>query len=98
MTEFVFSHITSMVFIVSQLLIVISAIVLLAITIRAYKMTRYRKMIYVIIAFSLFAVQHTINFVDQGLADIMSDDIVFAIAGVVQLAIMAMFFLAIVKK
>ncbi len=98
MTEFVFSHITSMVFIVSQLLIVISAIVLLAITIRAYKMTRYRKMIYVIIAFSLFAVQHTINFVDQGLTDIMSDDIVFAIAGVVQLAIMAMFFLAIVRK
>jgi len=98
MTEFVFSPVTSLVFLISQISIVIVAVFLSAITIRAYKITHLKKMIFVIIAFSLFAISHTINYLDQAVVDIMPDDARYAMFGVVQVGIMMMFVLAILKK
>ncbi|HXX06330.1 MAG TPA: hypothetical protein VEJ68_05885 [Candidatus Bathyarchaeia archaeon] len=98
MTEFVFSPVTSIVFLVSQIAIVIVAVFLSAIAIRAYKITRLKNMIFVIIAFALFAVSHTISYLDQAVVDIMPDDARYAMFGVVEIGIMMMFVLAILKK
>ena len=98
MVEFVFSPITSEVFLISQIIIIIAAIFLTIITIKSYKITRFKKMIFVLLAFALFGISHTINLIDQSVVDIMSDDARYAMFGVVQVGIMAMFFMAIVKK
>jgi len=89
---------TSEAFLIAQILITICALFLLAITIKAYRNTRLRKLVYVAIAFVLFAVQHTLNYVDQAVADIMPDDIRYLLFAIMTLAIMGMFFLAILKK
>jgi len=98
MVEFVFSTFTGQVFVISQLIIVIVAVLLTAISIIAYKNTRVKKMIFLIIAFVLFAISHLLNYVDQSLVDIMPDDARFAMFGVTTVVSMMMFFLAILKK
>jgi len=98
MVEFIFSQVSSEVFTITQILIAICALFLLALTLKAYKNTGLRKMIYLIIAFGLFAFQHIFNYVDQAVLDIVSDDIRYVIFAITTLCIMGMFFLAILKK
>lgn len=89
---------TSEAFLVAQILITICALFLLGVTIKAYRNTRLQKLVYVAIAFVLFAAQHILNYVDQAVADIMPDDIRYLLFTIMTLAIMGMFFLAILKK
>lgn len=89
---------TSDVFIVSQILIVVIALVLMALSITAYRNTSLKKIIYAIIAFGLFASQHILNFIDGDVVDILPDDVRYALFSVITLSIMALFFLAIIKK
>lgn len=96
--EFASSPITGQVFLVTQILIIIVATLLSIITVRSYTNTKLKKMIFVIVAFVLFAASHTINFLDQYVVDIMPDDVRYAMFGIAQLSIMMMFFLAIIKK
>lgn len=93
-----FSPLTSEVFIIAQVLVTICALFLLVLSFKAYQNTKLKKMIFIVIAFALFAIQHIINYVDQAVTDIMPDDIRYVLFAVITLAIMGMFFLAIVKK
>ncbi len=89
---------TSEAFLIAQIIITICALFLLAITIKAYRNTRLQKLIYVAIAFVLFAAQHTLNYVDQAVVHFMPDDIRYLSFAIMTMAIMGMFFLAILKK
>lgn len=89
---------TSEAFLIAQIMITICALFLLGVTIKAYKNTKLRKLIYVAVAFVLFAVQHILNYVDQAVADIMPDDVRYLSFALMTLSIMGMFFLAILKK
>ena len=97
-SESVFSPISSEAFLIAQILITICALFLLTLSIKAYKNTGLRKLIYVAIAFVLFAIQHILNYVDQAVVDIMPDDMRYLLFAIMTLAIMGMFFLAILKK
>jgi hypothetical protein len=89
---------TSEAFLIAQILITICALFLLGISIKAYRNTRLRKLIYVAIAFVLFAIQHILNYVDQVVVHFMPDDIRYLLFSLMTLAIMGMFFLTILKK
>ena len=98
MTEFVFSPINSMTFIIGQIAIVIVAIFLTMLSLKAWKNTRIKKMIYLVIAFTLFAITHAINYVDQSLVNIIPDDARYAMFAVTDIAVMLMFVFAVIKK
>jgi len=98
MVEFVFSPNTSIVFLISQIIVIIFALFLMGLAIKAWKNTRLNKIIYVVIAFALFAVIHTLNYVDQSVVSFVSDDIRHAIFAVIEIGIMMMFVVAIIKK
>ncbi len=98
MVQFIFSHGIDEIFAITQILIVVFALFLLGISVKAYKNTGLKKIIYLIIAFALFAFQHILNYVDQSVVDILPDDIRYVIFAIVTLSIMGMFFLAILKK
>ena len=98
MVQFVFSHGIDEVFAVTQILIAICALFLLVLSVKAYKNTGLKKIVYLIVAFSLFATQHIINYVDQSVVDILPDDVRYVIFAIISLAIMGMFVLAILKK
>jgi hypothetical protein len=95
---FVFSPESGEVFSISQIAIVIIALILMALSITAYRNTRLGRIKYAIAAFALFAVQQVINFIDAQVTDIMPDDIRFALFSVITLIIVVLFFFAIVKK
>lgn len=97
-TEIFTNSFTSHVFTVSQVLDIAVAFFLVLLSITAYRNSGLKKIWYAIAAFSLFAIQHVINYVDSGIVDIMPDDVRQALFSVITLAIMAMFFLAIVRK
>ena len=98
MVQFVFSHGIDEVFVVTQILIAAFALFLLGLSVKAYKNTGVRKIVYLIIAFALFAFQHILNYIDQSVVDILPDDVRYVIFAIVTLSIMGMFFLAILKK
>lgn len=98
MVQFVFSHGIDQVFVVTQILIAAFALFLLGLSVKAYKNTGVRKIVYLIIAFALFAFQHILNYIDQSVVDILPDDVRYVIFAIVTLSIMGMFFLAILKK
>lgn len=98
MVQFVFEHNVSTIFLISQILVTIAAVFLLGLTIKSWKNTKINKLIYVIVAFSLFAFIHILNFIDHGVVDVVSDDIRYAITSISDIVIMVMFVLAIIKK
>ena len=98
MTEFVFSENTSLIFLITQILVTIVALFIVGLAVRAWKNTKLKKIIYVIIAFSLFAAIHIFNYLDQSIFDFVSDDIRYVIFAIAELVIMMMFVLAILKK
>jgi hypothetical protein len=98
MVEFVFTPINSQIFIISQIAIVIVALFLTGLAVKAWKNTRINKMIYLIIAFGLFAITHAINYVDESVVNVMPDDARYAMFAVTEIAIMLMFVVAIIKK
>jgi hypothetical protein len=98
MVEFVFSPLNSQVFVISQIIITVVALFLTGLAVKAWKNTRLKKMIFLIIAFALFAISHIIDYVDQSLVDLMPDDARYAMFAVVDIAIMMMFVFAILKK
>lgn len=98
MVQFIFEHNSNLIFLISQILVAIVALFLLGLTIKSWKNTRLNKIIYVIIAFSLFAFVHLLNFIDHGIVDIISDDTRYVITSIADIAIMGMFVLAIIKK
>jgi len=97
-SDVIFNPITSEEFLIAQVLITISALFLLSLSIKAYRNTGLQKMIYVAVAFALFAAQHILNYVDQAVINFMPDDIRYVMFAIITLTIMGMFFLAIVKK
>jgi hypothetical protein len=98
MVQFDLTPIDSEVFAITQILVIVCALFLMGLSIRAWKNTGVRKIIYLIIAFSLFAVQHVINYVDQTEVDFISDELRYVVFAVIQVVIMGMFVLAILKK
>ena len=90
--------VTAEVFFAAQILIIIFALFLMALSITAYRNTSLKKIVYAIIAFALFAFQHVLNFIDAEEVDLIPDDIRYAIFSVITLTIMGLFFLSIVKK
>lgn len=98
MTEFIFGKDVSTLFIISQLLVTIIALFLVGLTIRAWKNTKLKKIIYVSIAFALFAVIHIFVYIDMAIVNLVSDDLRFLISALLQVAIMLLFVVAIMKK
>jgi len=94
----VFDPINSEVFLVTQVLVTVVALFLMGVAVRAWKNTKLKKIIYVAIAFSLFAVIHIFNYVDQAVMDVVSDDLRHTIFAILELSIMGMFVLALLKK
>ena len=86
------------VFTATQLLDVGVAIILAAIALTAFRTTGIKKIVFAIVAFTLVAVQHVINYIDSSVTDFMPDDIRYILFSAITLAIMLMFFLAIVRK
>ena len=98
MTEFVFEPINSMTFVVGQIAVMIVALFLTVLSIKAWKNTSLKKMIYLVIAFSLFAIIHAINYVDESIVNVMPDDARYAMFAVTEIIIMLMFVFAVIKK
>lgn len=97
-TEIFTTPFTFQVFTVSQVLDIATAFFLALLSVTAYRNSGLKKIRYAIVAFSLFAIQHVINYVDSSIIGIMPNDVRHALFSVITLAIMAMFFLAIVRK
>ncbi len=95
---FTFGHGSLEIFTVTQLAVIILALVLMALSFTAYRNMRNRKILFAIIIFGLFAVQHVINYVDAQVVDIMPDDVRFALFSSITLAILLLFFVTIVRK
>lgn len=95
---FTFGHGSSEIFTVTQLAVIVLSLVLLGLSVTAYRNTNLKKTLFAIIIFALFAFQHIINYVDAKVMDIMPDDIRFALFSSVSLAILVLFFVTIVKK
>lgn len=95
---FLFGSGTSEVFTVAQILIIAISLLLMALSITAYRNMNLKKILYAIAAFALFASQHIINYIDAGVVDILPDDIRYALFSVMTLGILVLFFLAVVKK
>ncbi len=98
MHEFILNLINSNVFVIGQIAIVAIALFLTGLSVKAWKNTHLKKMIFLIIAFGLFAITHLLGYVDQSLVNIMSDDVMYAMFSTTEITIMLMFVLAILKK
>lgn len=98
MVEFIFSKDTSTLFLISQLLVTVIALFLVGLTIRAWKNTKLKKIIYVSIAFALFAVIHIFNYIDMAVVNLVSDDIKYLVSALLQVGIMLLFVVAILIK
>jgi len=96
--HFAFGPGSAEVFTIAQLTVLIFALFLMTLSISSYRKTGLKKIVYVIIAFALFATQHIINYIDGEVVDFLSDDMRHAIFAVISVVIMVMFFLAIIKK
>lgn len=90
--------VTSEVFLVGQIAIVIVALFLIGLSVQAWINTRLRKMIFLIVAFGLFAFTHVTTYVDEAVVNIMPDDIRYAMFAITNVVIMLMFVLAVLKK
>ena len=97
-TEIFTTPFTFHVFTISQILDIALAFFLALLSVTAYRNSGLKKIRYAIVAFSLFAIQHIINYLDSGIIGFMPNDVRNALFSVITLAIMAMFFLAIVRK
>jgi hypothetical protein len=98
MVEFVFSPNTSLIFLITQILVTVAALFLVGLSVKAWKNTRLKKIIYLVIAFALFAVIHIFNYLDQAVVDVVSDDVRYVVFAIAEVAIMSMFVLAILRK
>jgi hypothetical protein len=98
MVDFVFSPDTSTLFIISQFLTIIVSLFLVALAVRAWKNTKLKKIIYVALAFALFAVIHIVNYIDMAIIDLVADDVKYLIFAIIQIVIMLLFVVAILKK
>ena len=98
MIESIVSKDVSTLFLISQLLVTIIAVFLVGLTIRAWKNTKLKKIIYVSIAFALFAVIHIFTYINIAIVNMVSDDMRFLISSLLQVAIMLLFVVAIMKK
>jgi hypothetical protein len=93
-----FEPVNGQVFLFTQILVTVVALFLTGLAVRAWKNTKLKKIIYVSIAFSLFAVIHIFNYADQAILDFVSDDLRHVIIAILELSIMGLFVLAIIKK
>lgn len=98
MHEYTLSLINNNVYVIGQIAIVVIALFLTGLAVKAWKNTRLKKMVFLITAFGLFAITHLLGYVDQSLVNIMSDDVMYAMFSVTEIAIMLMFVFAILKK
>lgn len=97
-TQFFFHPFLGEIFTASQLFVIISALFLVSLSVKALKNTGLKKISYLIIAFALFAIQHIINYVNQIADNPIPDEVRYPLFAVIEVAIMAMFILAILKK
>lgn len=99
MAEFFFVHYdTSTIFVISQFLTIVVSLFLTGLAIRAWRNTKLKKIIYVAIAFALFAVIHIVNYINMSIISILPNDVSYLIFGIIQVVIMLMFVVAIMKK
>lgn len=95
---FTFGQGTSEIFSISQISIIVISLVLMGISITAYRNTSLKKVMLAVIIFGLFALQHIVNYLDAQVADIMPDDIRFTFFSGITLAIILLFFFVVVRK
>lgn len=95
---FTFGPGSSEIFTITQIAIIALSLVLMALSITAYRNTNIKKLSLAIVIFALFAIQHTVNYVDAQIADIMPDDIRYAVFSSMTFAIVVLFFFTVVKK
>lgn len=95
---FIFGPGPSAVFSISEISVIIIALVLMALSISAYRISNLKKTLFAVVIFGLFAVQNTINYIDAQVVDIMPDDVRFALFSTLTLAILLLFFFTIVKR
>lgn len=88
----------SEIFTVTQISIIVISILLMTISITIYRNKNLKRIVFAIAIFAIFAVQHIINYVDAMIVDIMPDDMRYTLYSSMTLAIIVLFFLAIVKK
>lgn len=80
-----------------ELIIIVFSIILFALAITAYKNNRIKRMGFAAAAFALFAVQLIIGYVDDAFDYAEDEDLDFALS-VITLAILLLFFFAIITK
>jgi hypothetical protein len=95
---FIFSPGPSVIFTVSEISVIIIALVLMGLSITAYRTTNLKKTLYAVVIFALFVIQNVINYIDAQVEDILPDDVRFALFSTLTLAILLLFFFTIVKK
>jgi len=88
----------SEIFTVTQISIIVISILLMILSITIYRNKNLKRIAFAIAIFSIFAIQHILNYVDAKLVDIMPDDMRYALYSSMTLVIIVLFFLAIVKK
>ena len=79
-----------------NLAIIIFSIVLFALAITAYKNTKVKKIAFAATAFALFAIQLGLEYVDEAIH--LLEDQLDTVLSLITLAILLLFFFAIVKK
>jgi len=82
---------------IMELIIILFSIVLFALAITAYKTNRNRRIGFAAIAFALFAVQLAVEYVDD-IYDYVDDEGIDFILSGITLAILLLFFFAIILK
>lgn len=100
MTEppFHFGPVSSEIFTITQIGIIVIATILMAVSITAFRNTSLKRLKYVIGAFGLFVFNHAINLIDAKYVDIIPDDIRFTLVSSGTFGILILLFLGIVKK
>lgn len=88
----------SEIFTVTQISIIVISILLMTISITIYRNKNLKRIVFAIAIFAIFAIQHIINYTDAMIVDIMPDDMRYTLYSSMTLAIIVLFFLAIVKK
>lgn len=83
---------------IAQVAIITVALILMGVTITAYRNTGIKRLKYVIVAFALFAAEAAVNLIDVAITDIMPDDLRFALVATMLLSTLILLFIGFVKK
>jgi hypothetical protein len=95
---FLFGPESGSLYFITQIGIIIFALILSILTFSAYRNTKIKKLKYILYAFILFIFYGMINLIDAQFVDIMPDDLRFALVSSAIFVILLLLFIGIVKK